>query len=308
MEKLKAEAEKLKVKFDENTPEEDLKKAVDTRKKELESDINYWKEQATKWETEAKTAFLKRDQFKGDREKLSTTIKDLQEDMKGMVKSEELTTKTKELEQLQKFKDEFDKEKEAKELENKTEVERLQIEIRKKEESFQKMIDDKMKDIEESRKKDKEAFDKLKEEAKSLRMNGLKAEIVTASAKLNVFNPSQIYSLIRDKFVYDGNLNKYTHQIRNESGKLVDEMSVDEYVKEFLGREENENLVKSKINSDSLNTDKETKGDHKLTSNDYNPKDPEIIRKAELESMTPERYIQKVLIPQKNYRNRGKKE
>lgn len=307
IEELKKEAEKLKVKFDDNTSEEDLKKAIDTRKQELDNDISYWKDQATKWETEAKQAFIKRDQFKKDRDKLDSTIKDLQDSMSGMIKSEELTAKEKELDQLKKWKDEFDKEQEKKELESKTEVERLQIQLRKTEESFEEKVKEAMKSIEDTRKKEREEFEKLREEANSLRMNGLKAEIVTISSKLNAFNPSQIYSLLKDKFVYVANLNKYAHQVRDERGKLIDEMSVEEYVKEFLGKEENENLVKSKINVTSLHTDKETRTEHKLTTTDFNPKDPEIIRKAELESMTPERYIQKILIPQKQRRDKFNK-
>ena len=88
-------------------------------------------------------------------------------------------------------------------------------------------------------------------------------------------------------------------------------MTVEEYVKEFLSDEENENLVRSPAKN-SFHTDKHKKPDDKTDKKkdkdqktddkeefgDFDPEDPEIVRKADLEDMTPERYIKVVLQPQ----------
>jgi len=81
-------------------------------------------------------------------------------------------------------------------------------------------------------------------------------------------------------------------------------MSVSEFLEDFLSKEENENLIKSKMNTGSFQTDKNKTDDKKTSSGKYNPKDPEIIKEAADRNMTPERYIKVVLEVRDNIQKR----
>jgi hypothetical protein len=303
---LKEVAKSLNIEFDEGIEEVDLQKLIDDKKEELESDIEHWKKEATKWETEAKTAFKKRDTFKTDRDRLSGKIKELETSMDNMIPSTEKEELDEELSKLKKFKSEIDKAEEEKELAQKTEVERLELQMKKQEKSFQEQLDTKIKDIMGEQEVTKKELAETREEAKTLRFHGLEAEIIREAAKLDAWNPQQIFLLTRDIFTYDKDLGKFSFQDRDERDKLVDEMSVPEYLKDFLSREENENLIKSKVNTSSFKSE-DDKTKHTTSKGDlgkFNPKDPEIIKSAELNSMTPERYIKVVMIPKEKLRNK----
>jgi hypothetical protein len=224
--------------------------------------------------------------------------------MENMIPSTEKEELDEEHNKLKKFKSDIDKAEEEKELAQKTEVERLELKMKKQEQSFQEQLDTKMKDIMGEQETTKKELAETREEAKKLRFHGLEAEIIREASKLEAWNPQQIFLLTRDKFTYDKDLGKFSFQERDERDKLVDELSVSEYLKDFLNKEENENLIKSKVNTSSFKSE-EDKTKHTKTTADlgkFNPKDPDIIKNAELNSMTPERYIKVVMIPKAKLR------
>jgi len=307
MDKLKKRANELGLKFDDDVSEEDLKKLVEDKEKELESDIDYWKKEAEKWQDEAKKAFGKRDQFKGDRDKLADKIKEMEKSMKTMIPSDEKDALKEELDELKKFKEDYDKEREEEELKNKTEVERLQLQIDKQAREFQKQLDSFKTKAEEIKSTKDEELEKSRNEINQLRFSKLESEIVREAADLNAWRPSQIYLLTKDKFTYDPDLGKFTYQKRGANNKLEDEMSVKEYLTDFLGQEENENLIRSKANPNSFQTHKDKPKDKSTDLGDlggFDPKDEEIVKQADFAGMTPERYIKIVKIPQKVHREK----
>jgi len=299
LEDLKKKAELLGVTVKDDATEESLTDEIATKEKELESDVNYWKEQATKWESEAKKAFSKRDEFKRNKETLANQIKDLEGKLSGMVPSTDKENLEKEIKELRKFKKDIDDEQTKKDLENKTEVERLRIQMEKQEKTIREEFDEKLTALMQAKETTEKDLENIRNEAETLRLHKLESEIIKEASKLNAWSADQIFSLTKDKFIFDKNLNKFIHQIKDEKGKLLDEMSVKEYIENFLGKEENENLIKSKVNTSSLNTDKD-KTIHNPKPSDlgkFNPKDPKIVQDAFVNSMTPEMYIKNVLMP-----------
>ena len=305
----KERAKELGIDFTDETSEEELKTLISEKEKELEgSDIEYLKKELDKYRNEAKKAFEKRDQFKQDRDKLSTKIKDMEDSMKKMVSSDEKTQLEEELKELKKFKNEYDAKKEEEELKNKTEVERLELQIEKKEKDFSNQVTSLREQLDNILNESKKKEQKTAEEIKRLRTHTLKADIMEVAAKKNAFSPMQIFKLTKDDFTYDEDLDKYTWQKRGSGGKLEDEKTVEEYISDFLSNSENENLIKSDANTKSFNTnvDKNTKTkDRDLkTSKEFNPKDERIKLDAQKNSMEVEDYISKILIPQREKFNK----
>ena len=304
----KERAKELGIDFTDETSEEELKTLISEKEKELESNVEYLKKELDKYRNEAKKAFEKRDQFKQDRDKLSTKIKDMEDSMKKMVSSGEKTQLEEELKELKKFKNEYDAKKEEEELKNKTEVERLELQIEKKEKDFSNQVTSLREQLDAILDESKKKEQKTAEEIKRLRTHTLKADIMEVAAKKNAFSPTQIFKLTKDDFTYDEDLDKYTWQKRGSGGKLEDEKTVEEYISDFLGNPENENLIKSDANTKSFNTgnEKNTKIKDKdlKTSKEFNPKDERIKLDAQKFGMEVEDYISKILIPQREKFNK----
>lgn len=303
---LEERAKELGIEVTDDISQEELQTLITTKEKELEnSDIEYLKKELEKYKTEAKTAFKKRDQFKEDREKLANKIKEMESNMKNMIPSDEKTRLEEELADLREFKAKQDKEEEEKELKNKTELERERLARDKDAQKFQEQVNAfkaQLENISQEFTKEKE---KNKEEVQKLRLRSLKADIIEEAAKHDAYNPTQIFRLTKDDFTYDKDLDKFTYQ-KWDGGKLQDEMSVSEYISDFFSREENENLIKSKVNTSSFKTDKDKTQDKASIDElgGFNPKDPDIIKKAEFNSMEPERYIKVVLMKNKKLQER----
>jgi len=295
MKNLLEEAKKLEITVDDDIKQEDLQKLIDDKKEENQNDVTFLKKELDSWKADAKKAAKKRDTFKEDRERLSKQIADLKESTKNMVSAEDLAEAKKEMKALKDFKKEVDKKTEDKKLADATDAERLQLQLDKKDEEFQKMLDEKLNPILETNKTLQKQLDETKAITEKLRFNGLKAEIVTEAARHDVFSTDQVFSIVKDKFKFHKDLGRYTHQKRDNDGKLIDEQTVNEFIKDFLTSEENENLIKSKINKDALHSDKTNKNKNKSLGGKYNPKDPDIIKEAENVNMSPERYIKVVL-------------
>lgn len=303
MKKLLEQAKKLGIKFDDDIEEDALKKLIEEKEKEIEkqnNDVDFIKKELEKYKTEASKAFEKRDAIKADKAKLTEKVKDLEGKMKSMIDAETFEELKKEFDDLKTFKSDFDKKKEEEKLNKLDEMERLKLEKNKELEKFQK----EMEDLRESFNKEKEDKENKLKEAQTriskLRKSTLGVDIMKAAVKNKAWNPDQIVRLLRDDLTYDDTLDKYSYIKRDEKGKVLDELSVGEYVTEFLKKEENENLIKSDVNTSTFHSDK-TKPDEKghKGKSKYDPKDPEIVRIADERDMSVERYIKTLEIRDK---------
>jgi hypothetical protein len=79
---------------------------------------------------------------------------------------------------------------------------------------------------------------------------------------------------------------------------MVDMKYSDEYIAEYLGHEDNENLVKSKANTESFQAHKQTTstdvkdvGTRKNKDGKYDPNDKDVIREAKDRGIEPEDLI-----------------
>jgi len=281
---LKEQAKLLGIDVTKFENDDDLKKAVDeAESKKKESENKNKTEREEYLDKEMKAAIKKRDEAKEEARLLKKRIDDLEEGRKGLPTTEEIKSLKEELAALKKHKETLDKETEEKELAKKTEIERQEILHKKELESIQKSIEAQLKDINDKLAEKDKILSAKEEKIKALRATRLEADILTFASvgEMKAINPRQIVRLLKEDFEYDDNLDKYYFPVYNDKGKMVDELTVEEKVKAFLSDKENENLVKSNINTDGMNTKKSD--DTKNTGNfgDYDPKDPNIIRAAE---------------------------
>ena len=305
-EKLLEKAEELGLDVNEDTTEEELQSLIDAKTEELDAKGKKSgdpEESAEYYKSEAKKAYEARDKVKKERRRLAAQLRELQDKIDQAPNVDEYKKLEEELAALRDFKKEIEDEREAKELEQKTEVEKTKIRFEKQLQELQ----DRMTEIENSKKQieeEKERALKEKEtEISQLRMGTLEAEVMKVANKLNAYNPTQIYRLLKDEFTFDQTIGAFTKLIK-EKGKIVDELSVEEVVTKFLEDPNNDNLVKSKVKrgmkSDELNSGESSKGkknDYKDYG--YDPKDETIKRKADLAGLSPEDYIYTLILRDK---------
>ena len=209
-----------------------------------------------------------------------------------------------ELKELQEFKKEIDEKNEEEEMKKLDEKEKIKI-------RFNKQISELQKEIDKIKNSKKEVESKIEENNRAaqarierLRLKTLRADIIEEASKFEVFNPSQIFRIVKDDFEYDKDMDEFVHIVRDRKGKIIDEISVDAYIKEFLEDEANENLLKSKANKNSMHSNKQMGNGNKGDNGGFNPKDPAIVKNARNNNMTPEQYIRRVLIPRDKIKKR----
>jgi len=296
---LLEEAGKLEINVDDFESEDDLKEAIETKKEEIqkekENDINYWKERAKYLEQESKKAFEARDITKKERRKLQEKIKEFEKQLSNSPSKEEFEKIQSRLKETEEQLSEYRAKEEEEELKKKTEVERVKINFEKQLENFRKEMEAKLaekdKVVEEFNKKLKEKDTNIAR----LQQARLRAELIEAATKFEAYNPTQIYYLLKEKFQYDDNLDKFVNLITDpKTGKLTGELDVIETVEEFLKDPTNANLVKSSANKGGTGH-KETQkpsGGKKPKGKGYNPNDPELIAQAEERGLEVEDYIE----------------
>ena len=286
---LEKSAKELDVSFDEKTSEEDLIKLVDDKKQqgEKESDVDYWK-------SEAKKIIEQRDNAKKDKNTLKRKVDELEGKLKSSIDFSAHDTLKSELDGLKTYKTTVEKEKEEAELAKLDEVERLKIRAVKEKEEFEKrLVDERTKatsNIQKQLDELKEEFSDSLKQVESLRGSKLESEIIK-SAK-NAIEPSHVFKLLKSDFEYDPSLGKFIHSVRDSKNKITDEIGVDEYVKNFLGKKENDYLVRSDANRSSLHT-RSTTADQTIHTKigDYDPKDPNLIADAQRKHLKIEDYM-----------------
>jgi len=301
--KLKAKADELEIKTDEDMSDDDVTNLITAKEVELEKLKNTDK---TYSEKEFKKAVEARDKAKIEMRKYKERVDALEVKIENAVDPATVTELTEQLKTLQDFKKEIDDKKEEEDLKGLDEKAREKIRFDKKIQEFQDQIND-MKDV---GKKEKEKYDEKEESnqrrIEKLRMKSLRSDIVEEAAKYDIYSASQIFRLVKDEFEYDKDMDEFVHTVRDKKGKIVDEIYVADYVKEFLEDKDNENLIKSKVNKTTLNSEKHNKKLNKGELGDYDPKDPKIVQFARDSMQTPEQYIKRVLIPKDKINERKK--
>lgn len=297
-EELLEKAKSLGLEVDDYDDEESLQRAIEEKEKEnrkkeedededKEKDIDFWK-------SEAKLAFESRDKAKKELRLVKSKIKTLEEKLSSSVDPEEYKNLKSKLDELLNEKREREEEEERKRLEKADEVEKIKIRSKKEIEAMQKEFESKFKELNNNLNKFNEKLSEKEAEINNLRRLRLENEIMDSAVEFKAYNPKQIVRLLSGDFEYDETLGKFTYPVKDEKGKLIDEKTVKERVKEFLSDPENDNLVESKANIEGTghkkSVSKDVEGD-KSKFGDYDPKDPSIVEEAEFRGLEPEQLI-----------------
>ena len=280
---LEKKAKELSLDFTEETTDEELadaiKEAEDTQ--DDDKDLDFFKNEFEK-------AKQRRDAALKDKRTLQKKLDTLSKDLEGRPAKEEFETLKTQLTELAKFKQTIEEEVERKKNENLDEVAKAKLRAEKAEKEkdikykegldtatakFQKQLDDLT-----------DKTSSYEKQIGSLRTMSLENEIIKAAVKGKAIEPSHIVRMLKNEFTFDADLGKFIHQTRDEKGNLKDEFEIDEYVNDFLSKEENDYLVSEDVNRESLrmresNKDKNIKI-KKDKGDKYNPKDPKVIEAA----------------------------
>jgi len=292
--------------------EDDIQAAVTKLDDDLKKDPDKLQEKLEFQVTESKKAYDARDKAKKDTRTLKTKLDSQEEELADLKKKLEGSPSVDEYKQLKKDMDAIQAEREEKELSKLDEVEKQKVRFQKKMDDFESKFDQTTNSFtQQMEEKDKELAASKKQVA-SLRTVRLGAEISKAAAKLNAYNPEQIEKLLVGDFVYDDKLDTYSFLERDGKGKIVDEKTIAERVKDFLDDPINDNLVRSGAKAGIGANDKGTKTDNKDTGvedkarkgftkmsqkrGEYDPKDPDVIRAAELKGLSVEDHIETLKI------------
>ena len=301
--KLKAKADELEIKTDEDMSDDDVTNLITAKEVELEKLKNTDK---TYSEKEFKKAVEARDKAKIEMRKYKERVDALEVKIEKAVDPATVTELKDQLKVLQDFKKEADDKKEEEDLKKLDSTQREKLRFDKKITEMQDQIDA----IKDVGKQEKEKYVEKEKSNQSriekLRMKTLRADIMEEAIKYDPIKPSQVFRLVKDDFEYDSDMDEFVHTVRDKKGKIIEEIYVAEYVKEYLEDEANENLIKSKVNKNSLNLEKHGNKNKKDGLGRHNPKDPVIVSAADRSNQTPEQYIKRVLIPKDEYNDKKK--
>ena len=280
----KAKALGIEIEDEDNINEDELKAKIEEKEQEKTKDK---KDKDPEYlESELKKLIKQRDSLKSERRKLQERLKEFEERMKELPPKDEFEKILEEYNQLKEFKTELEKKREEEELAKKSEEERMKIRFEKEKESLQKQFEQQMAEfkklLEDREKELKERDSKIQR----FREYRLEREILEIASK-KAYNPKQIVKLLKDGFEYDENLDKFFYPVYDTSGKMKDELSVEERVNQFLNDPENDNLVRSDANTESIRSSQTQDKTGKLTG-DYSPTNPKIIEEAKQHRMKPE--------------------
>lgn len=191
----------------------------------------------------------------------------------------------------------FEEEKEQQKLKGKDETAKELYKANKKIDELEAEISQLKSQLSEKDGKILEFSSQYQQQVVKFREGNLKLEIREAAKKYNAMNENQIVSLTKDDFIFDEDLDRWVVPILNKKGEMVDGRDVDDYIKEFMSKPENDNLVRSGKKGGSgeppasgdtapkSNTDKNKSSSGKVTITDKDRKE------AAMNDMDPEEWV-----------------
>jgi len=284
-------AKELGIEVKEETTEEALKKTISDKEEENrlnEKDADALREEVRKYKEESKKAFEARDIAKKERRALQNKIAEMEDKIKNAPSVSEIEEYKKELKELKEFKEEVDKKREEEELKNKTDLEKAEARFKKEMEKFNAQLESIKTESKKEIEKIQAERDAALREAAAKNMYRLENEIRDAATSNRAINPKQIVKLLKDDFEYNKDLDKFEVIIRDSKGKVSGIETVEERVKKFLEDPDNDNLVESEVNTNSMHTQQTTT----TTTNKYTSKDKDLIREADERGLSVERLIE----------------
>ena len=239
-----------------------------------------------------------------DVEALKKEIEELKKQASKSVDSEivktlldKVDTLAKTIESIKQQEEERRKKEEEEYLKNLPEIERLKHQLEKKDEEIERI----KKEIEESLgKRTQELEAKLKayeEERARLAQAAAKARALEVATRLGAYNPEQVYKMIDDALVTGEDGEIYARVPDGQGG--YKQIPIDEYLKDFLNRPENKNLLKTnaavgegKPPKEEGSTPTSKGGDEGTTPFEKLPKEEQdkYALEAALKGMEPEVY------------------
>ena len=303
-------AKELDLDIEEFENEEDLQEAIDDKELENSDDLDSVKEKLEFQKKEAKKAFDARDKAKKDTRKIKGKLSEQEKTIADMQKKLDAAPNMEKFTELQDKMDALTKEADEKALAKMDDAGKAEVRFNKKMEEFDAKLAASEKTFGKQLEDTKAELAKSKTEISDLRKVRLGAEIVTEAVKGGAYNPDQIKKILESEFNYDKDLETFTSVERNEKGKIVDELSVKERVKKFLGDPDNDNLVKSKAKGGTGSKDTGTgssnaagetnEGDlehrlggknRKTSKGEYDPKDKDLIMDADDKGLSVDDHI-----------------
>ena len=284
-EELVEKAKELEITYEDDIDDDKLTALI--REEEEEIKMNRDPEYL---ESELQKAIKRRDDAKREKrllkEKLDAATEDLKKAKENASDPEEVKKLKDDLKELKAFKKEMDEKNEAEELKNKTEKERLEVgfnkELRKFKEQLAELQSENTKIIEN---RDVEIA-KMKKTSEALRRHSLDAEIIKHAVKNDALKPEQIVRLTRSEFEWDDQEEDFIYLKKDKKGKVIDELSVAEFISEYLSDEENENLIRGDVKK-GFKTEKKT-GEKTPTKDSDLKIDDQIKKEAESRDLPPE--------------------
>lgn len=291
-EALEKKAKELGIEFNEETSTEDLEKLILAKEKEVakdnkEDDIEHLK-------VELKKVIKQRDDAKSDKRKLQSQLNDLETKISDLPDKTTLDSLRTEYEELKSFKTEVEKQKEEEELKNKTELERAQVQFNKQLEDLKAQLTSEVETHKAQIQEKDEALNQHKGLLSQLREASLEKDLLSAAAKNKAYNPEQIVRLTKSDFEYDDKLDTWIHLVRDEKGKIVDELKPRDYIKNFLEKEDNANLVSASVNTEGSGHRGSSLSETRIkvsADSKYDVKNKNLQREAAVRGLDTETYI-----------------
>ena len=240
---------------DDDKAREELEKAKaeDELAAKKEDDLKKAAEDETKTKAEEKVDREELEKVIDQRQTLKRKVKNLEDQLKDKDNDKSELEKLKaEREELSKMKEEYDlivTAREEAELSKATETEKELIKARKAREAFEKEVNARFAEFERTSKEKEEEVDSLKNQLDGLRDVKLEREIIDAALAAEAYNPEQIVNMLKSSFKYDKDMEGFFHNVYGKKGALEDQIDVEAFVKDFLAKPINDNLVKSQVRS-----------------------------------------------------------
>lgn len=236
-------------------------------------------------EKEAKKAFGARDRAKAAEKKLKKELEDIKDQLVDAPDKDELNRLSEELQTLKEKEAERQEKIEEEEFKKLSELEREKRRFNKELDKIKESFEDKVNEALSLSKKKEEELNEKESLIQELTKKTLSGEIARIAGENNALKPFQIVRLLKDEFTFNDTIGEFIFEKKNDKGQIIDDMTIEERVKEFLEDPENENLIKPKGSTSGLETrqsiETKTSSSKQGKRYGYDPKDPDLIKEAD---------------------------